>query len=540
MHSDESGTSNKVRIIDATLREGMQAHGVGFSVKGAVEITNCLVGLGVDMIECGHPAVGDKHLELIKAVVAAANNTPVLAHSRAKIVDVEKVRDSGAKWVGIFAGVNDFSNSARIRSDQPLAETISESVSFAKSQDLLVRFTIEDATRTPLDLLERLFGVAIDAGADRLCIADSVGCFCPWEFEELVEGILNVTGKQIDIEVHCHDDRGLSLANVLSAVRKGAKWISSSVNGIGERCGITDTLALMINLYDLGYRQKVNGNLLQYTSTLVQSLSRCSVDRQRPVTGSNATIHVAKLHKKAVCANPDAYAWLKPELFGKRNMIDLPTVPDSLGKLINSPVVIGSSELKYHRDGIGERYLMIDDRVVPDCRQYCIVRNIPEVASTPPAHVDEHRHVCDSLFLFVGNGKGLEGLKVEVSLGEEVFNLESPSSVFIPAGFFHSYRIISGSGLFINHVLRGNYNESLLEKFDFNMLHSNSLVESFIRENCPGVQFADSDELSNIFDSLTFLNFFVYAEKHFGEKVSLDEVASCKTVGDLYRYISQL
>jgi 2-isopropylmalate synthase len=330
------------------------------------------------------------------------------------------------------------------------------------------------------------------------------------------------------------------MANALTACRNGANWISSSINGIGERCGITDTIALMANLHELDLRNKVDGELLQYVSLLVQSHTRNPVDRLRPVTGENATVHVAKLHQRAIRANPSAYSWVNPEEIGKRIELDPKSLPSSLQALINVPNVVGASELKFHTNGVGDRYLMIDDRVVPDCRQYCIVRDIPITAETPSAHVDMHRHICDSLFIFLGHLKGLKGLKVEVSLGSEVFIVDSPCSVFIPSGILHSYRIISGPGLFINHVLNGNYNSSLLEKFEKSLDNKSLIIDAFLKEHYSNINVSETDELSDVLDSLAFLDFFVYLETHFGEKISLDEVIACHTFGDLYAYISKL
>ncbi len=328
---------NKIKIIDATLREGLQSHGTRLTTADAVEIATCLALLEVEMIECGHPAIGESQVEMVQAVVKSSAGIPVLAHSRAKISDIQKVLSTGAKWVGIFAGINDVSATARIRSEKPIAALIEESITFARANGLFVRFTIEDATRTSIEDLKKMYEVAISAGAHRICIADSVGCSCPWDFDALVKEIFEFTKGRAEIEVHCHDDRGLSMANVLTAARNGAVWISSSINGLGERCGITDTIALIANLQALNLRNKVNGELLQYTSLLVQSQTRTPRDRLRPVTGENATIHVAKLHQRAVRANPSAYAWVNPQDIGKRVDLEAKKLPFSLQELINVP-----------------------------------------------------------------------------------------------------------------------------------------------------------------------------------------------------------
>ncbi|WP_203646860.1 LeuA family protein [Pseudomonas sp. RtIB026] len=452
-------------IIDTTLREGMQAPGVRFGPDESAEIARSLVRLGVDMVECGHPRVGEEEARRVVAVVAACGTVPVLAHARAKLDDIVCVKATGAKWVGIFFGINEISRASRFKSTNTLIGTIKESIAFAKQLGLRVRFTVEDASRTNVDDLVDAYQLALEAGADRICFADTVGLLCPWEVEDVV-GQLCRRLAYPELEVHFHDDRGMATANALSAIRAGARWVSSSINGIGERCGITDTLSLMANLHALEWRAMPSGTLMQHTSLLVQAHSRLMVDRWRPVVGRNAFTHVAKLHRDAVQHDERAYSWINPALLGRESSIEPSILPVSLNELLNAPKVVSSTELRHHRHGPGERYLLLDERVVSDARQYCIVRKIPELMEYGPGHVDRHRHCVDSIFLFIGGGENLSGLSVEVSLGEEIFTVNSPTSVFIPSGVMHSYRVIGGAGFFINHVLSGDYNSSLLYTAD--------------------------------------------------------------------------
>ncbi|HEU4727015.1 MAG TPA: hypothetical protein VFT22_03980, partial [Kofleriaceae bacterium] len=201
---------------------------------------------------------------------------------------------------------------------------------------------------------------------------------------------------------------------------------------------------------------------LQRLSRLVAAYSRSPVDRHRPVVGDNAFTHSAALHLRAVQKDEMAYSWTAPAMVGRTTRLAARPITAAT-QLVHPPLVISATELRHHREGHGTRYVMIDDRLVEDCRQYCIVRHIPPVESAPPGHVDPHRHQCDSLFMFLGHSPDLTGLKVEVLLDDRVQQVDSPASVFIPAGVLHSYRILAGSGLYVNHVLSGNYNASLLD-----------------------------------------------------------------------------
>ena len=461
----EKPTAHKYpRIIDATLREGSQAAGAVFDAHASAEIAAILASLGVDAIECGHPAISGAERDRIRAVRSVLTDTRLLCHARAKTEDIQHAADVGADWVGIFIGVSPLSRMARhnLCTEDEVRSRIHKVVAEALKLGLSVRFSVEDASRTESETANAAYRIALDAGAKRICFTDTVGILTPEETKRRVAE-LATTFPDTPIEVHLHDDRGLAQANALAALEAGAGWISTSVNGLGERCGIVDLAALAANLSFEGLRDIERPELLHKLSAWVGAYSRASADARRPVVGRNAFTHTSRLHQIAVECDPTAYEWLDPTLIGRARKSAAPITHTSPEALITIPPVISATELKHHRKGPGERYVMIDQRFVDDCRQYCIVRRIPQLEDYGPGHVDKHAHVCDSLFLFMGEKKDLKGLTVEVTLGETQFSLESPVSIFIPAGLSHSYRVLSGSGLFVNHVLAGSYNDSLLD-----------------------------------------------------------------------------
>ncbi|MCB5167431.1 hypothetical protein LG634_21700 [Streptomyces bambusae] len=451
-------------IIDSTLREGMQsAHGC-FTLEQSVEVTTLLIRSGVDTIECGHPAADHAEMLRVAAVVEAAGDTPVLAHARAHLGDIQAVAKTGAAWVGIFLGVNDVSRRSRLPGSDlsSLYGRISESVTHARELGLRVRFTVEDSSRTdPAELFEAYL-VAIEAGAERICFADTLGILEPQDTAARIRE-LKKRCPGVDIEVHLHDDRGLAMANALAAIDAGATWVSTSVNGLGERAGITDYAALAANLHYRGVRALADGDLLNDLSRRVGAYSRSMPDHRRPVVGRDVFHHVAKLHVRAVEREPGSYEWVAPATFGRTGTVARPTLPADPTSWVVDPQVISATELRHHRHGPGERYVLVDNRFVPGADQYCIARRIPRLDDYGAGHVDTHVHHCDSLFMFLGEGEGYRGLSVEVWLGDEVFPVQSPASVFIPAGVAHGYRVVGGAGTYLNHVLAGDYNSSLID-----------------------------------------------------------------------------
>ncbi|MCA8951163.1 MAG: 2-isopropylmalate synthase, partial [Planctomycetes bacterium] len=401
--------------------------------------------------------------EARRVAAVAKLGVPVLAHARARREDIDAVHASGASQVGIFLGINEISRAVRVpgASTDALLAMITDAVSHAHRLGLVVRFTVEDASRTPRDELLLAYETARRAGADRLCFADTVGILGSREIEDVVADLVRHF-PGLPVEVHLHDDRGLAMANALAAIDAGATWVSTSVNGLGERCGITDLATLLANLEHLGIRELEDGAAVQRLSRLVAAHARAPVDARRPVVGRHAFTHTARLHALAEARDEMAYSWIRPYRVGRETVIAEPAAERE--RDVVEPRVIGASELPFHRDGPGVRYVLLDERLHADCRQYLIARHFPPGTVAGPGHVDSHRHDADSWFVFLGDQPGLAGLAVEVTLGERRFTVSSPASVFIPAGMPHSYRFVAGSGLYFNHVPVGRYERSLLDE----------------------------------------------------------------------------
>lgn len=450
------GCFKMVKILDTTLREGEQTQGVKFSLEQKVEIARKLDEFGVDYIEAGMPIISDCDFQAVKAVADLVLRAEALGHARANLGDIDAVGKSGCKWVGIFCGINDLSLAHRIheRSRSGVYEKIANSIRYAKQRGLKVRYTVEDATRTELCHLIQIVKFAEREGANRFSIADTVGCASTEIMSELVSRLKKEV--KIPIEVHCHNDLGLALANSLAAYKAGADIIDTTVNGLGERAGITSLQELSLALSHL-YNQNDRRNLSMVTE-LSELVARCSgvrIDALRPVTGENAFTHTAKLHRDAVAENPLCYRFIDPLKIRRINRIKGP-----FSRFIGKPFVRAASELFRHSDGQGVRYVFMDRRNIPDTTLYAIVREVENI-QLMPSHVDMHAHNCDSAFLFLGKNQDLTGLQCEVQLNDERYVLDSPASVFIPNGVPHSYRLMKGSGYYINFVLSPDYNRSI-------------------------------------------------------------------------------
>jgi len=342
-----------VAILDSTLREGEQAAKVQFSLDQKLELATRLDAFGAEFIEAGHPSVSPAVREAVVAVRALNLRAHLIAHARATRVDVEAVARCGVSWVGIFCGINRYTLECKLSLTKAQAvERIVEAIRLAKSLGLQVRYSCEDASRTQISELLEVCQRAIDAGADRISVVDTVGVLTPRRTFEIVTQLKAVC--TVPMHVHCHNDLGMAVANALSAVEAGAAVVDVTVNGLGERSGIpplAEICAALKTLYGVPNPWRMED--LTALSRLVGRLARVPVGRARPIVGTDAFAHKAGLHTAAVQRDPAAYEALDPASVGARRRL----IFDGF---------TGRRALRHH---LAHRGLPCDDAAVDDLLQ---------------------------------------------------------------------------------------------------------------------------------------------------------------------------
>ncbi len=311
----------RVGLLDSTLREGEQTPGVSFTVEQKVEIAKLLSDAGVQMIEAGHPAVAPDVYEAVKKIVELKREgvirSEIVAHSRAVKHDIDVAAEIGPDRIAIFYGVSDIHLKYKHRKTREEAlSIIGEMVEYAKQYGVRVRFTAEDATRADYDFLVEVVKTARDAGADRVSIADTVGIATPAFMRALFESLRRDVAN-IEFDVHAHNDLGLATANSLAAVEGGATIIHVTVNGLGERAGITPLHEAAVALKVHYGVEVVNLKMLPRISRVVERYSGIPVPPNTPVVGDNAFTHKAGVHVAGILANPATYEPYPPEMVGR-------------------------------------------------------------------------------------------------------------------------------------------------------------------------------------------------------------------------------
>ena len=309
-------------VHDSTLREGEQTPGVIFSLENKLEIAKKLDEVGIQQIEAGFPAASEKQKNCIKSILNMNLDAQLSAFARAKKEDIDAVADVGADGIVVSLSISPYHRKHKFggMTQETYLERLEEMVSYAESYGLFVIYSAEDTTReNDLDFLKKAYKTAEDAGADRARVVDTLGCAGPNGMAFLVKEIGSVV--DIPIEVHCHNDLGLALANSLAAIDAGASTVSTSVNGIGERAGITVTEELIPALHIIYGTSPFEMSQLNSLSKLVEELSGVKMPPHKPITGENVTAHSSGIHQHGVLINPQTYEFYPPRLVGQKRRV---------------------------------------------------------------------------------------------------------------------------------------------------------------------------------------------------------------------------
>ena len=319
---------NRVYFFDTTLRDGEQTPGVSLQTPEKIEIAKGLVRLGIDVIEAGFPAASPGDFEAVQTIAREVKGTTICGLARANEKDVQKVadalKDAERSRLHVFIATSEIHMKYKLKmTRQEVLDRVKSILEFAKGKFDEIEFSGEDAARTDLDFLCKVFGVAIAGGATIINVPDTVGYMNPNEFADKIRYIKEHTPgiENAIISVHCHDDLGLANANTLAAIKAGARQVEGTINGLGERAGnvaIEEVVMALKTRHDYFDDLQVNIDTKQFTkvSKLVSRLTGVVVPPNKPIVGSNAFAHESGIHQHGMMSNPETYEIMTPESVG--------------------------------------------------------------------------------------------------------------------------------------------------------------------------------------------------------------------------------
>jgi 2-isopropylmalate synthase len=334
--------SERIFLYDTTLRDGGQTQGVDFSVADKVAIARMLDRLGIDYIEGGWPGANPtddgffrqapalRHARLAafgmtrRAGRSAANDPGLVALWQSGAEVVTLVGKSAPRHVELVGASRDEN-----------LRMIEDSIAAAAQRVPEVMFDAEhffDGYAADAGYALACLAAAAAGGARWIVLCDTNGGRLPHEIAAAVERVTALVPPE-RLGIHTHDDTGNAVAGSLAAVRAGARQIQGTLNGLGERCGNADLVALIPTLMlKLGYETGVDGkglsHLCEISRGLDERLNR-TPDRHAAYVGASAFAHKGGLHASAVVKDPSSYEHIAPEVVGNQRHI---VVSDQAGR----------------------------------------------------------------------------------------------------------------------------------------------------------------------------------------------------------------
>ena len=342
--NDDGDAPCAIQLVDETLRDGLQCPSVTDpTLDEKIEILRLIAALGIQSADIGLPGAGgvvSEHVtRLLEVIRDEELGIDANCAARTVVQDIEPVVEINQR-VGYPLEVAMFIGSSSIRQfaeNWTLEQMLSHSekaLKFAKSNGLSVMFVTEDTARAHPKTIDALYGLALEHGAERLVVCDTVGHITPSGVRRLIEHVrrlIEKKGAKAQIDWHGHMDRGLGVINSLAAIEAGADRVHATALGVGERAGNTPMDQLLVNLRLMGWIDNDLSRLGEYVHAVARAVE-VEIPYNYPVFGSDAFetgtgVHAAavvKAHRKGDdwLANR-VYSGVPADLFGLRQKIGI-------------------------------------------------------------------------------------------------------------------------------------------------------------------------------------------------------------------------
>ncbi len=319
--------TDKLIIFDTTLRDGEQSPGASMTKEEKVRIARQLEKLGVDVIEAGFAAASPGDADAIHSIAKVIERATVCSLARANERDVraagEAIKPAKHGRIHVFIATSPIHMEKKLRmTPDEVVERAVAAVKLAREYTDDVEFSAEDAVRSEMDFLVRIFDAVIKAGASTLNVPDTVGYSIPALWGERIKQLIaNVPDAGSVIwSTHCHNDLGMASANSLAAVMNGARQVECTINGLGERAGnaaleeIVMAVRTRRDIFDCDC--SIDATQIVPTSKLVSSITGYPVQPNKAIVGANAFSHESGIHQDGVLKHRETYEIMRAEDVG--------------------------------------------------------------------------------------------------------------------------------------------------------------------------------------------------------------------------------
>ncbi len=304
---------NSIKLVDEGLRDGIQSP----FVRSPAYIEKCIMlsymeKIGIDSVNLGFPAtscqVYNDVIGLAKEIKSKSYKINAQCAGRTLVEDIEPILNISQKTslpieictfiassgIRYYVGNNSLDNFQRI---------IEKTINFAKKESQQVMFITEDTTRASPENIKSLYLTAVNSGADRVCICDTVGAATPSGVKNIVHFLRNILDSEgfnnVGIDFHAHNDRGYANINSLVALISGAERVHGTPLGVGERSGNADIGQLLVNLYLEG-NERYNLSFLKEYMELSMNFYEIQVAQDYPMFGEHVFSTATGIHANVI------------------------------------------------------------------------------------------------------------------------------------------------------------------------------------------------------------------------------------------------
>ncbi|HHH31153.1 MAG TPA: 2-isopropylmalate synthase [Polyangiaceae bacterium] len=318
-----------VEFFDETLRDGLQNPSVDDpNIDKKLELLHLMAEIGIHVADIGLPGSSqrafDDCLRMCKEITDHKLPLSVAFAGRTVVDDITPMVEISQK-AGMPVEIYTFIGSSPIRQFaedwdlDTILKRSAEAIDVGVKAGLSVAYVTEDTTRSRPEVLARLFKMAIEHGAKRLCLCDTVGHATPDGVANLIDFTKSViigTGEDVKIDWHGHNDRGLALENALWALEHGAHRVHGTALGIGERVGNAQMELILLNLKLLGLLEEQDlTKLLPYCQVAAEAVG-WTVPINYPLIGADAFRTATGVHAAAIIkAKNKGDEWLADRVY---------------------------------------------------------------------------------------------------------------------------------------------------------------------------------------------------------------------------------
>jgi len=336
MTKKKTSKQKRIYLVDVTNRDGVQTARLGLAKLQKTMINMYLDQMGVFRSEFGFPVTRHEtnylnaNIELCK--IGAMPSIKLSGWVRAITQDVDTATTlTNVEHLNLSISTSKQMLQKKFMgrsSEADIIKMMTDALDLAKKRGLkLVGVNAEDASRSNIDFLVKFAKAAKNHGASTFRYCDTLGYDTPFTIYKRIKEIADKVG--IDIELHCHNDLGMVVANsvtgAIAAIDGGVNaYINTTVNGMGERAGNADLVSVILAVkYGSGIQgkyildEKVNLGITWRIAKYAAYAFGVPIPINQPGVGANAFAHESGIHADGALKDRRNYELYDFEVLGR-------------------------------------------------------------------------------------------------------------------------------------------------------------------------------------------------------------------------------